>query len=106
MSCWSQQQQQGYTLLILKMLLLYFNKTVAKIRAAEREAFMFADDATICVSVCVDQGSSVTDGGRQRQESESSSGSGALQSSEEQSFTCQVTQFRKTDPQPVTNFEE
>lgn len=59
---------------------------------------MFADDAFIYVSVCVDQGSSVTDAGRQRQESESSSGSGALQSSEEQRLTCQVTQFRKTDP--------
>lgn len=60
----------------------------------------------MCVSMCVDQGSSVTDAGRQRQEGESSSGSGALQSFEEQSFTCQVTQFRKADPQPVANFEE
>lgn len=67
---------------------------------------MFADDASIRVCLCVDQSASVTDVGRQGQESESSSGSGALQSSEEQSFTCQVTQFRKADPQPVTNFEE
>lgn len=68
--------------------------------------FTFGDDASICVCPCVDQGSSVTDAGRQRQESESSSGSGALQSSEEQSFACQVTPLRKADPQTLTHPEE
>lgn len=41
--------------------------------------------------VLADHGSGVADAGRQRQESDSSSGSGALQSTKEQSFICQVT---------------
>lgn len=39
---------------------------------------------------CADQGSGPADAGGQRQASVSSSGAGALQSAEDQSFTCQV----------------
>jgi len=43
-----------------------------------------------CVLWCADQGSGAADVGRQRQASVSSPGSWALQSAEEQRFTCQV----------------
>lgn len=51
--------------------------------------------------LCVDQGSSATDAGRQRQTSVSSPGSGVVQSTEEQSLTCQVQQSKVYQIKPI-----
>lgn len=58
----------------------------------------------VTVSVClfVDHSSGAADVGRQRQASVSSPGSGALQSTEEQSLTCQVQQSKVYRIKPVT----
>ncbi len=44
----------------------------------------------VCVHVCLDPCSCVVDVGWERQESITSPGSGALQSTQEQEYTCQV----------------